>query len=143
MSTQESALSGMPHKRLRRSGADIQAIRDAILGILRDDHPMTVRQVFYQLVVRRAIEKTEAQYQRTVIRLLTDMRMDGTVPFAWITDESRRRRVTQTFNGIEDALEHTAKFYRRSALQQAGDYLEIWCEKDALAGVMWESGVRL
>ena len=58
------ALLGMPNKR-RRSGADIQAIRDAILGILRDDHPMTVRQVFYQLVVRRAIEKTEAQYQGT------------------------------------------------------------------------------
>lgn len=131
------ALLGMPNKR-RRSGADIQAIRDAILGILRDDHPMTVRQVFYQLVVRRAIEKTEAQYQGTVIRLLTDMRMDGTVPFAWITDESRRRRVTRTFNGVEDALEHTARFYRRSALQQAGGYLEIWCEKDALAGVMWD-----
>ena len=53
-------------------------------------------------------------------------------------DESRRRRVTQTFNGVEDALEHTARFYRRSALQQVGDYLEIWCEKDALAGVMWD-----
>jgi hypothetical protein len=36
---------------------------------------MTVRQVFYQLVVRNVIEKTEEQYQRTVIRLLTEMRM--------------------------------------------------------------------
>ena len=114
MTTQGSTLLGMPNRR-RRSGADIQAIRDAIMGILRDDHPMTVRQVFYQLVVRHAIEKTEAQYQGTVIRLLTDMRMDGTVPFAWITDESRRRRVTRTFNNIEYALAHTAEFYRRSA----------------------------
>ena len=33
---------------------------------------MTVRQVFYQLVVRNIIEKTEEQYQGTVIRLLTE-----------------------------------------------------------------------
>ena len=54
----------MPNKR-RRSGADIQAIRDAILGILRDDHPMTVRQVFYQLVcagrLRRPRRSTRAR----------------------------------------------------------------------------------
>jgi hypothetical protein len=126
-----------PTSRLRRSKADIAAIRDAIVDVLREDPPMTVRQVFYQLVVRGVVEKSEAQYQGTVIRLLTDMRMDGTVPFNWITDESRRRRVTRTFDGIEDALEHTAKFYRRSALQDAREYVEIWCEKDALAGVMW------
>ena len=107
-------LLGMPNKRVRRSGADIQSIRDAIVSVL-DDQPMTVRQVFYQLVVRGVIEKTEAQYQSTVIRLLTEMRMDGTISFSWIVDESRRRRVTQTFDGIESALAHTARFYRRSA----------------------------
>ena len=53
-------------------------------------------------------------------------------------DESRRRRITQTYDSVADALEHTARFYRRSALQQAGDYIEIWCEKDALAGLMWQ-----
>src|SRR5262249_17221194 len=50
----------------------------------------------------------------------------------------RRVRVTQTFDSITDALEHTAKFYRRSALAQSPDYVEIWCEKDALAGVLWD-----
>jgi hypothetical protein len=115
----------------------MQAIRTEILAALLVDQPMTVRQVFYQLVVRGALEKTEAQYQGTVIRLLTEMRMDGTIPFTWITDESRRRRLTQTHDSIEDALAHTAKFYRRSALAQSSDYVEIWCEKDALAGVMW------
>jgi hypothetical protein len=115
----------------------MQAIRTEILAALLVDQPMTVRQVFYQLVVRGALEKTEAQYQGTVIRLLTEMRMDGTIPFTWITDESRRRRLTQTHDSIEDALARTAKFYRRSALAQSSDYVEIWCEKDALAGVMW------
>jgi hypothetical protein len=133
----QDPLLSMPNKRSRRSSADMQAIRTEILAALLVDQPMTVRQVFYQLVVRGALEKTEAQYQGTVIRLLTEMRMDGTIPFTWITDESRRRRLTQTHDSIEDALAHTAKFYRRSALAQSSDYVEIWCEKDALAGVMW------
>jgi hypothetical protein len=106
--------------------------------VIEADHPMTVRQVFYQLVARGVIEKTEAEYQQTVIRLMTDMRISGALPFSWVVDESRRRRITQTFDNITEALEHCAEYYRRSALRECGDYLEIWVEKDALAGVMWD-----
>jgi len=126
-----------PIKRSRRTKADMDAVRKAIHDVIKADHPMTVRQVFYQLVTRGVVEKTEIEYQQTVVRLMTDMRLDGSLPFSWVTDESRRARITQTFDSIQDALDHTAKFYRRSALDRADDYLEIWVEKDALAGVMW------
>jgi hypothetical protein len=127
-----------PIKRDRRTKADIQAVRDDIKAVLSADHPMTVRQVFYQLVVRGTIEKTEAQYQGTVIRLLTEMRMDRTVPFSWIIDESRRTRQTETHDNISEAIRDTAKFYRRSALRECSDYVEIWCEKEALSGIIWD-----
>ncbi len=122
----------------RRSKAEIAAIRDAVIDVIEADPPMTVRQAFYQLVARGLIEKTEAEYQHTVIRLLSEMRLDGTLPFDLIVDETRRARITQTFNNVADALDHTARFYRRSALAQANDYVEIWLEKDALAGVLWD-----
>jgi hypothetical protein len=112
------------------------AIRLAIKDVLKSDHPQTVRQVFYQLVARGAIEKSEEEYQGTVIRLLSDMRLDGAVPWSWIVDESRRSRVTRTFDNISDALEDTARYYRRSAMRESDVYIEIWCEKDALAGVL-------
>ena len=35
---------------------------------------MTVRQVFYQLVSQNAIDKTKAEYNQVVVRLLTEMR---------------------------------------------------------------------
>jgi hypothetical protein len=111
-------------------------IRTAIRAVLKDDHPMTVRQVFYQLVARGVIEKTEEEYQGTVIRLLTDMRLDDSVRFEWIVDESRRRRENQTYNNIADAARDTARFYRRSALQACPDYIEVWSEKEALAGII-------
>jgi hypothetical protein len=134
-------LLGMPNKtkRPRRSKHDIASICAAIKAVLEADNPMTVRQVFYQLVVREVIEKTEQAYQGTVIRLLTDMRMSGSIPFAWIVDESRRTRQTRTFDSVTDALNDTATFYRRSALRESDVYIEIWSEKEALSGVIWEA----
>jgi hypothetical protein len=137
-----NAASGKTYRacpiRSRRTKSDITAIRDAIIAAIEDDPPMTVRQVFYQLVARGVVEKTEQQYQNTVIRLMTEMRLSGDLPYDWVVDESRRVRITRTYDSIEDALDQTARFYRRSALAQSQDYLEIWCEKDALAGVMWD-----
>jgi hypothetical protein len=123
-------------RRNRRTKAAVEVIRQAIYQIVEDDPPMNVRQVFYQMVVRDVIEKTEKEYQNSAIRLLTDMRMSGDLPFEWIVDESRRVRITETCHGITDALNRTARFYRRSALDQCPDYIEIWYEKDALSGVI-------
>jgi hypothetical protein len=122
----------------RRTKAQIATIRDTIIDVIEDDPPMTVRQVFYQLVTRGIIDKTEDEYQSTVIRLMSEMRLDGSLPFRWVVDESRRARITRTFDSVADAMNQTAQFYRRSALAQADDYIEIWLEKDALAGVLWD-----
>jgi hypothetical protein len=132
------SLLGMVNKRDRRTKANVEAIRDAIIDVVESDPPMTVRQVFYQLVARDVIEKSEADYHGTVIRLMTDMRLDGSLSFDSIVDETRRVRVTQTYDNLQDAIEQTARYYRRSALKQSSDYLEIWVEKDALSGVLWD-----
>jgi hypothetical protein len=124
--------------RERRTKAQVEAIRKAITTVLTADHPQTVRQVFYQLVARGVIEKTEKEYQGTVIRLLSEMRLDGRIRWDWIIDESRRTRGTRTFDNIGDALRHTAEYYRRSALRDCSDYVEIWSEKEALSGIIWD-----
>ena len=124
--------------RARKTKSAVEDIRAAIKSVLAADHPQTVRQVFYQLVVRGAIEKTEKEYQGTVIRLLSEMRLDGQIPWSSIIDESRRTRSTRTFDSIGEALEDTARYYRRSALRECDDYIEIWSEKEALSGIIWD-----
>jgi hypothetical protein len=52
-------------KRFRRTKAAVTSIRDAIRDILEQDHPQTVRQVFYALTVRGLIKKAEIEYQQT------------------------------------------------------------------------------
>ncbi len=44
-------------KRDRRTRKEIRAIKAAIINILSNDSPQTVRQVFYALTVRGAIRK--------------------------------------------------------------------------------------
>ncbi len=128
-----------PIKRSRRTRDDITTIKDAIKEVLANDHPQTVRQVFYQLVTRDMIEKTEKEYQQVVIRLLTDLRLSGAVPFRWIVDSSRITHETQTFDSVADAVQDTAKVYRRSALRDSDVYLEVWVEKEALAGIVYDA----
>jgi hypothetical protein len=135
-------LSTMVDKRGRRTKAAMADIRAVIKDVLREDHPMTVRQVFYQLVVRKTIEKSELAYKNTVVRLLSEMRLEGNIPCSWITDERRRIRQTETFDSVKDALETTAKFYRRSVLRESEVYAEIWSEKEALSGIIWDAASK-
>jgi hypothetical protein len=125
-------------KRFRRTKSTMTGIRAAIRDVLSEDHPQTVRQVYYALTVRGVIEKNEIEYHRTVIRLLTDMREAGEVPFEWIADNTRWQRKPSTFTGIESCLNSTARFYRRNLWAAMPVYVEVWCEKDALAGVLME-----
>jgi hypothetical protein len=47
-------------------------------------------------------------------------------------------RKPSTFNGIESCLNSTAHYYRRDLWAAMPVYVEVWCEKDALAGVLME-----
>jgi len=130
--------SDIKSKRFRRTKAAVITIRDAIREVLEQDHPQTVRQVFYALTVRGVIKKQEIEYHRTVIRLLVDMREGGEIPFDWLADNTRWQRKPSTFVGLDSCLKNTARAYRRDLWAAAPVYVEIWCEKDALAGVLIE-----
>lgn len=97
--------------------------------------PMTVRQVFYQATVQDVVEKTEAGYTKVQTDLV-QMRRSGVLPYDWLADNTRWQRKPRSFDGIEQALTHTVKFYRKNLWAAADCYVEIWLEKDALAGVV-------
>jgi hypothetical protein len=125
-------------RRARRTKLAMASIRTAIRDILENDHPQTVRQVFYALTVRGAIAKAEIEYKQTVVRLLVEMREAGEIPFEWLADNTRWMRKPSSFTGIEACLNSTSNFYRRDLWAAMPAYVEVWCEKDALAGVLME-----
>jgi hypothetical protein len=132
----QSSLLGMPNK--RRTAAEMATLREEIVAVLTDDHPQTCRSVFYRLVGRRAVPKTEAAYQGIVVRLLTRMRLDGAIPFTWITDGTRLRRKPNSARNMAAALERFQEGYRRDLWQDQDAYVEVWAEKDAITGVLFE-----
>ena len=58
-------------------------LRTVALEVIGEIRPATVRQTFYQLVSRGAIEKTELQY-KSLVRVLTQMRRCRLLPFDWL-----------------------------------------------------------
>jgi hypothetical protein len=125
-----------PIKRKRRTKSDMKALQSNLYGILSEDHPQTVRGVFYQATVLGVVDKTENEY-KAIQRNLADMRKAGNLPFDWIADSTRWMRKPRTYSGLEAALRSSWKFYRRSIWNDQNDYVEIWMEKDALAGVIY------
>jgi hypothetical protein len=120
----------------RATKAEVAQRREALLDIIEAGRPMTVRQVFYQATVRGLVEKAESGYAK-VQTDLTVMRRAGDLPYDWLADNTRWQRKPRTFASVEDALRDTAAFYRKSLWTDADSYVEIWLEKDALAGVLY------
>lgn len=122
----------------RRSPDEMALIRQAIYDTIANDPPMTVRQVFYQLVSQGVIDKNEAAYKNVVVRLLGVMRRRGDLPFDWIADSTRWMRKPRTYSSMESMLKRTAQTYRRSIWDNQETYVEVWLEKDALTGVLYK-----
>lgn len=124
-------------RRVRRTKADIDAVEVAIYATLEADHPQTVRGLFYQLVSQGVVPKTEAAYKGLVGRLAVRMRRAGVLPYAWLADNTRWMRKPRTYGSLEACLERTAATYRRAVWDDMPGYVEVWLEKDALAGVLY------
>lgn len=122
----------------RRTKADIQQLCTTIYELVEAEQPMTVRQIYYRLVSCGAIGKTEGEYKQTVCRLLTDMRRRGDLPYGWIADNTRWQRKPDTYSSMEEMLRITQETYRRAIWDNQDAEVEIWLEKDALSGVLYD-----
>jgi len=125
-----------PIRRHRATKDEVAARRLALFDIVSEMKPMTVRQVFYQATVHNLVEKSEAGYTKVQTDLV-QMRRSGVLRYDWLADNTRWMRRPDTFDSIEQALQDTAKFYRKSLWNDADCYVEIWLEKDALSGVVY------
>ncbi len=111
-----------------------QRIIDEARVVLAELHPMTVRQVYYQLVSRQVVENTRCRYQ-AVSKALVSARLEGEIPWAWIEDRLRRPRCVPMWDDATDFGRSVVPQYRRDVWASQPGYVEVWLEKDALSGV--------
>jgi transposase-like protein len=102
--------------------------------ILEATNPMTVRQVFYQLVTRKVVGNSRNEYN-SVSDALRDARLDGIIPWHHIEDRLRRPRRVSMWEDVSEFADAARRSYRRDVWQDQPEYLEVWLEKDALSGL--------
>jgi hypothetical protein len=121
-----------------------------VIDDLEKYHPLTVRQIYYQLVAKEVIENQLREY-RNVSRLLTRMREEHLVSWSVITDRSRRMIEKRGISNMEEHIRKNMTYlfegYNRCLVQSQENYVEVWTEKDALASifedVVWKYCCRI
>jgi hypothetical protein len=125
-----------PITRQRRTRAELERLDLALADIVAEIEPATVRQVFYQAVVAGLVPKDETKGYKLVQRRLVALRESGQIPYGWITDNVRIVRGHDRYGGPKDYARVAAEFYRRDYWADSPVNVEVWLEKDALAGVL-------
>src|SRR5215212_1128788 len=101
-------------KRDRRTNARVEQLDAQILLVLNEDHPQSVRHVFYRMTNPRLpepVEKTDRGYRHVQDRMVK-LRRAGRLPFGWVSDATRRGYHTPTYGDKADFLRSMKEHYR-------------------------------
>jgi hypothetical protein len=113
----------------------------AIIAILGEQHPATVRYPHYGLLsfndalVREVHQNTRSCYQR-VSKIITDLRRAGRIPWEWIVDKTRPTYRPSVWQNPKEYGKAIKCSYRKDYWQDQPALVEIWSEKDTISGVI-------
>jgi len=96
---------------------------------------LTLRQLYYQFVSRDLIPNTERSY-KNLGNAISDGRLAGLIDWDAIEDRVRVPRVCSQWDNVEALVQSALYAYRLPRWHNQENYVELWVEKDALAGVL-------
>jgi hypothetical protein len=98
-------------------------------------YDLTLRQLYYQFVARGLLPNTVKSYEM-LGNVVNRGRLAGMLDWNYISDRSRNLVSYDGFRGIPDALDSTANGHSLEKWEEQPSYVEVWVEKEALAGVI-------
>lgn len=96
---------------------------------------LTARQLYYQFVARDLIPNTPRSYQN-LTTLLTNARYAGLIDWDAIEDRGREPNTPSEWETVADLTESACRAFRLPRWDGQENYVELWVEKQALAGVL-------
>jgi hypothetical protein len=96
---------------------------------------LTARQLYYQFVSRDLIPNKDTEYKK-LTALLTDARYAGMLDWSAIEDRGREPSTPSEFENLKELTEAALRSYRLPRWKGQDTYVELWVEKQALAGVL-------
>ncbi|MQA12956.1 MAG: hypothetical protein GEV09_01975 [Pseudonocardiaceae bacterium] len=137
----EPAYEGGHVKRQRATKAEMQHRYDALYEIVRENKPTGIRFCYYRATTRGVVAKTDSGYNM-VQRAILDMRRSGRIPWHWVVDSSRWMRKPDTWGSVEELLADAGASYRRALWRDSESVVEVWCESESVAGVLYPTTAK-
>lgn len=121
----------------RLSKAQARELNRHLLATAEQEKPTSVRGMYYMAMGADLVDK-DAQGKRNnymrVQRRVLKMRRDGRMPYSWITDGSRTIYGYDRFADEDHFSVYAANIYRKDYWLESPVRVEVWVEKDAMAG---------
>jgi hypothetical protein len=112
----------------------IEKVNAIIATYQAQGYDMTLRQVYYQLVSKDWIPNQPREYDR-LGRIISDGRRAGLIDWHAIVDRTRNLKSIQHWDSPTEIIDAVRDSYRRDKWATQPYRVEVWIEKDALAGV--------
>jgi hypothetical protein len=96
---------------------------------------LTLRQLYYQLVTKNIIKNEERSY-KNLSSLVSDGRLAGQIDWDAIEDRVRVPVIPSEWRDLTSLVDSALYSYRLPRWKNQIYYVELWVEKDALAGVL-------
>lgn len=113
----------------------IETANEIIADYGKQGYTLTLRQIYYQFVSRDLIPNTERSY-KNLGATISEGRLAGLIDWGAIEDRIRVPRRPLEFKDLNHRAESSAANYRLERWKDQLNYIELWVEKDALAGVL-------
>lgn len=104
-------------------------------------YELTLRQLYYQFVARGLIPNTMRDYKR-LGEAVNDGPLGGLIDWDHIVDRTRNMIRTATWSTPADIIRSAAYSYTEDWWRDQEEYVEVWVEKEALAGVVQRPAER-
>src|SRR5262245_55324108 len=110
-------------------------LKDRAIQALEDERPMTLRQLYYRMVSAGVLAARQQEYKR-LGGVMTRVREASEIPRTWIVDHVRSTLKPSSWTGLADFAETVREAYRKDFWASLADHIEIFVEKDAIAGTI-------
>lgn len=123
-------------KRFNASSRTVLEQANAIMvEYVAQGYDLTLRQLYYQMVARGFIENSLKSYKR-VGNIISEGRLAGLLDWNVMVDRTRPVREVQHWDSPRELVEAAANSYHIDTRAGQDEYVEVFCEKEALAGII-------
>lgn len=100
-----------------------------------DNYDLTLRQLYYQFVARDVLPNTQESYKR-LGSIINDARLAGLIDWDHLEDRTRNLQGNAHWKSPADLLQACASQFRLDKWTTQLRHVEVWVEKEALAGIV-------